>query len=454
MEFINHLLPAIEHLGAFSYWIILLSSLLESVAFIGAVFPGAVFLLFAGFLAAQGSFELGDAIWFAALGAIMGNGISYWLGTKGIRFFRNENKILKESHLEMGKRFFKKHGNKSILLGSFVGPVRAMVPFVAGLFNMRKQSFLIWSTLGAFLWTTCYLLLGYFFGGIIKTIELWSARAGLFILALICISAIAWFLSKKSSALFAFVYSVAVSIKKAVASNADIRALVRKHPRIFSFLKKRLHRGVFSGLPLTLFCIAFLYTVSLFAGVVEDIITSDSITTFDVRFANMLFVSRNADLVSLASWITLLGDMKVVGIAVLAISLLLWIFKKQLYILPLWLTIFGSELITLAGKMIIHRPRPLVALYAESGFSFPSGHATIAVALYGFLAYILFRESKQWKSKTNSVVICVLIILLIGFSRLYLGVHYLSDVWGGYLSGLLWLIIGIAITEWMRTEQK
>jgi len=96
---------------------------------------------------------------------------------------------------------------------------------------------------------------------------------------------------------------------------------------------------------------------------------------------------------------------------------------------------------------MVHRPRPLNAFYIEDSFSFPSGHAAVAVAFYGFCAYILFRLCEQWKWKANAMMIGVSMIAFIGFSRLYLGVHYLSDVWGGYLIGALWLLFGITLGE-------
>jgi undecaprenyl-diphosphatase len=108
---------------------------------------------------------------------------------------------------------------------------------------------------------------------------------------------------------------------------------------------------------------------------------------------------------------------------------------------------------TSAGKFIFHRARPGVAIYPENSFSFPSGHATIAVAFYGFLTYALIRSSKKWKRKINIFFVGFILIFLIGFSRLYLGVHYFSDVWGGYLAGAIWLIIAISFSEYFSYKK-
>jgi len=120
--------------------------------------------------------------------------------------------------------------------------------------------------------------------------------------------------------------------------------------------------------------------------------------------------------------------------------------------------VFGSEIMTAIGKIALHRARPggLAPAYTEISFSFPSGHATVAVALYGFLVYYVWQQAKSWYWKVNALFTGLLVILAIGFSRLYLGVHFLSDVLSGYLVGFLWLVTAIAIIEWRvaRAERR
>lgn len=450
MEFFTSLLPTIEHLGLIGYWLVLLVSFAESLAFVGEFVPGGIIVVLAGFLSAQGYLDLGDLIWFAAIGAILGDSLSYWFGSKGARLFRNENRILKLSHLEKGEQFFKKHGEKSILIGRFIGPMRPIVPFVAGLFRMRQRTFLLWNIVSGFLWAVGYLLLGYLFGGAASVIEAWTTRAGFFAIVALFFIFILWFLIKRSKPIFSFFLSIAVSIKEAVISNPDVQKLIGRHSHTFAFLKRRVDREKFSGLPLTLILIAFIYVASLFFGIVEDIISSDPIVAADVRVANLLYAFRDMELITLFTWVTLLGKWEIVIGGAIVATIMLWLWRKRVYIFPLWFTLVGSEVFNLLGKLAFHRPRPEVAYYAEHGFSFPSGHATIAVAFYGFLTYILLRETKKWGRKATILFWGLVVILAIGLSRLYLGVHYVSDVLGGYLSGALLLIIGIALVEWIK----
>lgn len=204
MDFIQHLLPTFEHLGIFGYWVAFLAAFLESLAIVGTFIPGAIIVIIFGFLAAEGYFDIGDLIWFVALGAILGDVISYYLGTKGKMFFKNENKLLRLSHLETGEEFFKKHGNKSIFFGRFMGPLRAIVPFVAGLSKMNIKIFLFWNITSGVLWAIIHVLIGYFFGGTMSVVEAWMGRIGFIIMGLILVSVIFYIVYKKGKNLISF----------------------------------------------------------------------------------------------------------------------------------------------------------------------------------------------------------------------------------------------------------
>lgn len=131
---------------------------------------------------------------------------------------------------------------------------------------------------------------------------------------------------------------------------------------------------------------------------------------------------------------------------ILIILLVLFIKKKKDYIFPFIFTVAGAEIVTFFAKIIFHRPRPLAAMVFEPDFSFPSGHATIAVAFYGYLAYILINLVNK-RYKYPIIIAAILIASLIGYSRLFLQVHYPSDVLAGYFVGAVFLIIGISLRE-------
>ncbi len=119
------------------------------------------------------------------------------------------------------------------------------------------------------------------------------------------------------------------------------------------------------------------------------------------------------------------------------------------------IAVAGSSGIVLLIKELVERPRPDVfyQAYTETGYSFPSAHAAAAVALYGFLTYLAWRDSTSKIVHIITLTFSCIVILLVGFARLYLGVHYLSDVIAGYLVGGATLFISIQILKhWRETR--
>lgn len=119
-----------------------------------------------------------------------------------------------------------------------------------------------------------------------------------------------------------------------------------------------------------------------------------------------------------------------------------------------WVAAFtGASLIDRWLKVAIHRPRPIYAasLLAHPTWSFPSGHAMGSLVGYGMLAYLMVLANRGKPSRQRMIVVlATCLVLIIGLSRLYLGVHYLSDVVGGYAAGLAWLATCIALVELAR----
>lgn len=261
---------------------------------------------------------------------------------------------------------------------------------------------------------------------------------------------------RRGKRIFRFIASVGRSAAHGIIANADVQKIIRRHPRFFRFLADRLTVEHFIGLPLTLLGITFLYALSLFFGITEGVITSDPIVSVDIRLANLLFAFRSPAVLRLFLWITLLGKWPLVFTAAVGVTSMLWLYGKRTYLVPLWITLLGTELFATLGKLAVHRSRPagVIPAYHESSFSFPSNHAAAAVAFYGFLAYALTRGRGRWKMKINIVLASLLVIFLVGFSRLYLGVHFLSDVWSGSLMGFLWLIVGISISELLLLRES
>ncbi len=150
-------------------------------------------------------------------------------------------------------------------------------------------------------------------------------------------------------------------------------------------------------------------------------------------------------------FITRLGDWPIIFILTFILALVFWFIKKRNFIFPLFLAVFGSGFTAFFLKYLINRPRPAsdLALIAEQGPSFPSAHATLIMAFLGFLIYICWQTDWSRFLKVILSAFFILLIILVGYSRLYLGVHFLSDIFVGYLIGLIWVGISMYI---LRTQ--
>lgn len=138
----------------------------------------------------------------------------------------------------------------------------------------------------------------------------------------------------------------------------------------------------------------------------------------------------------------------IVGFTIILTLAFLLEFKNKKEALAIPINVIGITLINQAIKHIIKRPRPTgFRLIKQGGYSFPSGHAMVSMAFYGLIIYIINRKIKNNKLKVFLTTICVLVIISIGISRVYLGVHYLSDVLTGYSLSIIYLIITTKILD-------
>jgi membrane-associated phospholipid phosphatase len=254
------------------------------------------------------------------------------------------------------------------------------------------------------------------------------------------------------------IYSIWNSQKKAFSTNPFVHAWTKRHIRSLIFFSNHLTRKKFSGLPLTILAIAFLCTLFLLIGITDNFLSGNPIVAIDIRLDNLLYAFRSPQLLHFFYIVTLFGASGVVITMTLVLSSVLLYYREKVFILTLFLSLAVSETVTFLAKIIFHRARPDLLLRAvtEDSFSFPSGHATTAMAFYGFIAYLIMRTHKRWFIRVNTFFFAMIGIFLIDFSRLYLGVHYLSDVLAGDLVGLAGLLFAISVTELFlsRTPQK
>lgn len=222
-------------------------------------------------------------------------------------------------------------------------------------------------------------------------------------------------------------------------------------PHVTDLLQARFNTDRFSGLTLTLVVFAALYIAALFGGLVDELLEADELIRLDEWINHQLDFIRTDDWITVFSWITDLGGSATLIAVSLVTTSLLWAHHRGQLIVPLWLTIAGSQITTYAGKYLLVRQRPdFLADVSAITPSFPSGHATSAVAVYGFIAYIVARDLMTTRQRFEIIYWSVILIGLIGFSRMYLSLHYASDIIAGFLVGSFWLLLGFAMAEIKR----
>ncbi len=160
---INNIIYFTDFLGSWVYVLLFVIAVLESLAFVGLFVPGTTLITLSGILAKEGWVNLELVLIVVMMGGIIGDGISYYLGTKGLRLVARFPRLFKPKLIEQGENYFVKHGDKSVFLARFVGPLRPVVPFIAGLVRMKKKTFLIFNVAGVVVSTFWHVGIGYLF---------------------------------------------------------------------------------------------------------------------------------------------------------------------------------------------------------------------------------------------------------------------------------------------------
>lgn len=185
----------------------------------------------------------------------------------------------------------------------------------------------------------------------------------------------------------------------------------------------------------------------IFLVLTMQVITSGNLVSLDKSLNAIIPTIQTNTFTFFSSMIGIIFDtLPMIFIALIIAFIIFWKDSKKDSIF-FALTIIANALFIFVLKEVIQRARPINALISESSFSFPSGHATTAVVFFGFLAYLILKKNKSKKIKTITLIIAIIMIILIGFTRLYLNVHWLTDVLAGFSLGAFILTLGILFRE-------
>ena len=422
----------IEMHSHLAYAAVLLLALSESIPVIGVVVPGTAVIVAVSALVPTGGVTLWPLLAAATAGAIVGDGVSFWVGHRYHREILNAWPLNRHPALiARSEAFFARHGDKSVFLARFAPGVRAFIPLLAGMLRMSPRRFYLANILSAFVWAPAHILPGVLIGA---SFSLFGSAAKPLAVLVVLLAVLGWVV----------VHAVRFALRRGMPFLSGVAE--RARPRLRAS-QARWARIVLSLLDpsrsdargLALLAMVLVGAAWLFFGILEDVVSGDPLVQTDASIYSALqdLRTRAGDTVMIT--ITEFGDTFVV--TAVTVAVFLWLAWKRAWRTgAYWLAaVAGASLLNTVIKVALHRARPGDLLYTGwSVFSFPSGHSTVNIVLYGFLAFLIARElSPAWRLPI--AVGATLLTFLIAFSRLYLGAHWFSDVAGGLAFGTVWL---------------
>lgn len=424
--------PYLDYFAQNPTWAIVIVFLIafgEALLIIGLFVPSTAVLVGAGMLVGTGHLEFWPILLATIIGAILGDQLSYWAG----RLFGERLKTMWPLNrypalVARGEDFVRQHGGKSIAIGRFVPGVKAVVPGIVGMFGMGQLFFATVNISSGIVWGAAHVFPGILLGqGLALAGEL-SGRLVVVLLVLLVILAIAGWLIRLGVA------GVSPLVGRGLAK-ASAWARTRSSP-----IWRRFGRAIAPQNPRSLLVVVFaVVAITALIALIDmaiGIYASGAFLNIDLSVNKLMRELRNAPADDIMVAITMLGDWPVM--TALGIAMAGWLFLRRSWRagLAVVAAIVAARIFVLALKFGIHKARP-VELYPDAAsYAFPSGHTAVATVTLGVLAVLVSHSMGRW-GRSLVFAICGIAVVAIAYSRLYLGVHWLSDVLGGFLFGAI-----------------
>lgn len=353
---------------------------IECLAIAGIIVPGTVLLFAIAVLAGSGALSLGETLLLGYAGGLLGDAISYTLGR---HFHQNIRRLpLLRTHpqwIGSAETYFQRYGIASLLVGRFIGPLRPMLPMVAGMFDMPLPRFIMVSLIAGAGWSIAYLLPGWATGAAMRLPlpdGFWP-QAG--------------------------IVAGGLAVLIALSINGSLRSQ-RRGTRLMAALSLTVLIALFFGWP---------YLTQLDQGLMAVVQESRS---------------QGAD--DIAVMITRLGDFRTQLVAGGLLTGLLLLARQWRHALFAATTLIGTALLNGTLKWFFARARPDVLTDPLGTYSMPSGHSSASFAFFLVLAVLAGREQPP-RMRLTWVMLGCLPALAIACSRVYLGAHWPTDILAG-----------------------
>jgi undecaprenyl-diphosphatase len=391
----------------------------------------------------------------AVVGAIVGDSIGYEVGRHFGPTLRRSRvgQWVGDTRWERAESYLLRHGGRAVFLGRFVGVLRAMVPTIAGLSEMPYRTFLPWNAAGGLVWAPGFVMLGYVAGGSYHRVANAAGKASTVLLVLAAL-VVAVVVSARA------VVRREGAVRRWVRAQADRPALLRLRTRFerqLAYVGRRLQPHAASGLSLTAGLFGVVVLGWAFGIVVRDVISRHELAGVDGTVYRFFLDHRTDTLADVSRVVADLGGTAVLSVVLLAVAAIVWSRTRQAraLLMPL-LSVGGSVALVAVVKVTVHRPAPPVAdmLAGAPGFAFPSAQATASAACLLTAAFLACGVLRSWRSKILAVTAAVSGSLLVGLVGLALGVHWLTDVLGGWALGTLWFAIIAVVIDVAATIHR
>lgn len=417
-------------------------SICETITIIGSIIPGSIIMIAVGTLIGANILPYWSMVLWAAAGAVVGDGLNFTLGY----FVKdNLNKIwpfsVKQNWLAKGQTFFVKHGGKSVFLGRFVGPLRAFIPITAGAMHMPMLRFYIIDSLSALLWAATYVIPGILLGA--ASLALPPDIASHFILfvflTLLAIVIALWLIR------LSYMH-ISDVVKHALGC---LWQFMKKSPsfdhlcKLFRHYREDHPRGQLTAVLMWCLLTTALITLSI------HVFTKGALTQFNPAIFHFFNSIRNLPTDKLAILASGFGDKE--AISVVFAVVFIWFCYRRCWRAALhWA--FLTVLTYMSIALLKHGIQSIRPNSFRHSYSFPSGHTTLATVLYGGIAYF---TASRWPERARWLCyLCATIaVILIALSRIYLGAHWLTDVFGGMLLGS-WCLVTMIFSYQRHVTQR
>jgi len=419
--------------------IVFLISAGEAIFVVGLFVPSTVVLVGAGTLVGMGQLSFWPIFLGSSLGAIAGDGLSFWIGhtykdrLRQIWPFSRYRRLI-----DHGERFFLRHGGKSIFIARFLPGVKSAVPVIAGMMGMAVGRFAVINIVSAFAWTGAHILPAIGLGRGVSVFGFGNPRLVELALVVLVLGLVTWYGLKLSVIWLGpgvgRLHQAAV--RRLESTSAPPLQLIR---RLLTNEGRIIAAVAWSTLG--------LLAAFGFGTIVLNLLFEPQLVAADQALSNFVQSLRNTPADAVLVAITMMGDSLVLTALAVTLVVAFAAYRRWRAGIAVLLAIVGAALFVPLVKSILQRPRPTALYSGAEAFSFPSGHATLSMTIFGIIA-VVFADGRPLRTRFAIYMSAAVLIGAIALSRVYLGAHWPSDVVAGILFGLAMVsVVGLFLHQ-------